>query len=441
MTITILLIIIYQLLQLIFFPCIALFILCIHFKRSVIGSFKERFGFVPAADRNKHVIWIHAVSVGEVLSVQELINFIKQSNPNTACYLTVGTLSGKQMAQRNITTDAISFLPYDFLPYMLMAYHRIKPKALIVVEAELWPNLLGIGTLKKIPMFLLNARINPRSHNRVIGLKALYRVLINCFTTIFAQSNHDRDIFQQIGIDPNKIKVLGNLKAFNVVMKKEHYADHATTQPAHYTQNTVMLVGSMHPGEDKIYLDLFVTLKKEFPKLKLILAPRHFAWQQELETRVKKYQLSFFTWDNKQSLTMNPQESQTQALERIFMHHDVILVCKLGELFALHAYADLYFLGGTFIPVGGHNLLEPAVWGIPTVIGPHYHNCKDIADRLEAVNGIIKTATPAELLEQTRYLLQHPKERRVIGTTSYEWVVQESQTVTTTLHKLIEVLK
>jgi len=433
-----LLITIYQLLQAMVLPFIVITLLCINLRRPIIGSFKERLGFIPCAPRNKSVIWLHAVSVGEVLSIQELIHLIKQQNPHAYCYVTVGTITGMTMAKANLkAADTICFLPYDFLPIMLLTYQRIHPAALCIVEAELWPNFLGLARLKKIPLFLLNARINPRSLHRFYRYKIFFKTIIGSFSTIFAQSEEDKKHFDNIGIAPEKITVLGNLKAFNVIAKKERL-HHKSGSESFAKKFQVLLVGSMHPHEDVIYLELFTQLQQTHPHLKLILVPRHFGWITTLTKHLTHTGKTFFVWTDHQGLTSSHHLPFEQALEATLNKHDILVVCKLGELFKLYAYANIFYLGGTFVPVGGHNLLEPAAFAIPTIIGPHYGNCTDIANRLEACSGIIKVSNQDELLVQTRLLLENRQLQSTVGRNSFTWICNEAQRVQETLEELLK---
>jgi len=459
--------IIYQLLQIILFPFIAILICILQVKRGIIGNLKQRMGIVPKTQPHEHVIWLHAVSVGEVLSLQELVNTIKLQIPNAVCYVTVGTIAGMRMAKKQISADYLSFIPYDFGLCMLLAYKRINPKALIITESEIWPNLISFAHFKKVPLFLVNARVNPRSQNRNYHMRWFLTPLLNCFNAIFTQSTHDQEAFERMGVDQKKLIVLGNLKAWNVMGKKEKLEQTAAHQPpynlsavpatlselrragakAQFTLSSVegadrpfpiILVGSMHPGELDIYLDTFTQLKAAFPNLKLMLAPRHFCWQTTLVDKIKQAGFSFFEWTETQPISKNHSEPLQSSLKAIFSHYDILLVCKLGELFGLYPYATIFALGGTFVPVGGHNLLEPAVWGTATIIGPYYDNCKDIADRLEAAEGIIKVENIEKLNAQVFDLLAHPENRIALGNKSYTWVKGEAERVEHVINKLIQ---
>jgi 3-deoxy-D-manno-octulosonic-acid transferase len=431
--------ILYQILQLISLPIILVILITKQMKRKIIGNIAQRLGFVPVAPINRTIIWIHAVSVGEVLATQELINNIKRKNPTTLCYLTVGTINGMHMAHQQITADIISFLPYDFLPCMLLAYHRIKPNKLIIIESELWPNLIALARFKSIPSILLNARINPYSRNRAFRFRLFFKHLINNFNAILAQSARDKDEFVGIGVNPDKITVLGNIKAFNVMAKKEYrLKTHPLNQPSPTGTYPTLLVGSLHPKEDTIYLALFAQLKQQYPNLRLILAPRHFTWQQQLEDNVKKAGYNAFVWTPSTPIATDQQESLGAALLHTWQAHDVLLVCTLGELFNLYPYATIFALGGTFVPVGGHNLLEPAVWATPTLIGPFYQNCLDVADRLEQVHGIVKIATAEDVTPTVARLLANPTSCQTIGNNSYTWIEHEAKRVEETLVRFID---
>lgn len=427
--------VIYQVLQIILLPFIIIFMLIIQRKKRILGSLKERLGFIPKTHKKQSIIWFHAVSVGEVLAVQELVHDLQKKQPGTSCYITVGTIAAKKMAHDNIKAHHISFLPYDFLPCMLLAYFRIRPKAIIIVEADLWPNLILIGWLKKIPLYLLNARVNPRSQKKMGQLWLFFKAMYNSFTALYIQSERDLNQFKEIGVNPKKLNLLGNIKAFNVVAKKE-----SCYHPSKKIKNTdrrydILLAGSIHPTEDVTYLKMFRELKVEFPQLKLILAPRHFSWKEEFVKHVSETGFPFFMWDETVQLSSKQGQAFELKLDEIFETHEIILLCKLGELFTVYPYAEIFFLGGTFVPVGGHNLLEPAVWGVAPIIGPHYQNCLDIVDKLDKIDGIIKVPDNDSLTQLTRFCLTENRYVK-IGKESKDWITHESEVVKQSLEHL-----
>ncbi|MCF7899162.1 hypothetical protein K9L05_00750 [Candidatus Babeliales bacterium] len=444
----ILIFIFYQILQILLLPIIIIYLFIRYFKKkSVFGSFKERMGLVTKSTKNKKIIWLHAVSVGEILSIQNLIKQIKTEIPNSFCYVTTGTITGKNMAQKNLQfADKISFMPFDFLLPMFFAYKRIKPNFIIIIEAEIWPNFIILSKFFKTPIYLLNARISQRSENKYLNLKFLFKSILNIFKLIFVQSEQDQDNFIKLGIKKNKLKILGNIKALNVLEKKNVIKNIFSKNILKKNYN-ILLAGSIHEGELDIYLDLYKNLKKNFENLKLILAPRHFNWQNILEEKIKKTSFKYFLWDNKSNINtqINSQidffkknQNYYDQTKNILINHDILLVCKLGELFNLYQFCDIFFLGGTFIPVGGHNLLEPAVWGKVSIVGPYYQNCKDNADNLEFSNALIKTKNSEELLLETQNLLKNKEKKDFMSQNAKNWLIKEAGLVRKNLEFLIK---
>ena len=422
----------YQILQIILLPFLILFLIIRLIKnKPTIGNIKERIGFVPKIKKTypleqKKIIWIHAVSVGEILSIQNLINKIKE-NKNAVCYVTSGTISGKKIAEKNLNYDYISFLPYDFLFSMLIAFKRIKPTSILIIEAELWPNFLILAKLFKIPVYSLNARISKRSENHYKFFKTLLIPILNIFKKIFTQNKFECKNFEKLGILNNKLEILGNIKTSNVLEKKKTLQNNFS-QLSYQTNYKILLVGSLHPGELKFYLDLFKKLKSNFTNLKLILAPRHLNWKKELINIIQNTKYKYYSWENE----------DFKLDEIFFKNNDILLVCKLGELFNLYNLATIFYLGGTFVPIGGHNLLEPAVWAKPTIIGPYHSNCKDISDKLEKKQALIKVKNSKDLLSMTYKLLTNNELTKSMGINSQQWLLKEAIFVEKNLKKLIK---
>ena len=380
-------------------------------------------GFVKTSPPRKKVIWFHAVSAGEVLSLQEIIATIKREQPDSWCYLTVGTPLGLDMAKKNIPADTISYLPYDFLPCMLLAYTRIRPQAVIVIESELWPHLFFIAAWRKISLFLLNARISKRSEPRLHLLAPLVRLLFNCCTAILAQSDADTASFIALGVIPSKVSTLGNIKAFNVFQKRLQLPIQ-NTQPLYQ----ILLAGSIHPTEDKVYLELFCQLKKEFPQLKLILVPRHFHWQEALLAHAHATGYQVAEWTN---------NMHDCTVESLLATADIVVVCRFGELFKLYQYATLFFLGGTFVRVGGHNLLEPAAWGVPAIVGPYHTNCLSTLEALKQHMAALTVNNGQDLAATTKALLENPAQLNAMRDANSQWIKKEAHRVENTMRLVL----
>lgn len=427
MLVKILIFLIYNFLQIIIFPFFLLYLLYRKFSgKNIFGSFKHRIGFVPKAAAQ--TTWIHAVSVGEVLSVQHFISQLKKQNSNLIIYLTVGTPAGKEIAQKNIAADVISFMPYDFLPFMLLAFWRIKPSKIFIVEAEIWPNMLILADIFKVKKYLINARVSARSYGRYKCLKFIFAPLFNSFEKIYAQSEQDKQRFITLNVKPEKIAVLGDIKIFNVYKKWQAQAmnHHLATK-----RGVVLLVGSLHPGELDFYVKLYQELKASHPDLKMILAPRHFHWIQELENKIKNAGLSYFMWTEQNDI-------RSPDVAQILQSHDILLVCKLGELFNLYQFADIFYLGGTFVNIGGHNLLEPAVWSNACIIGPYYQNTQIIANNMEQTGGLIKVSNFEQLLQTSQQLLADHNLIRQMGERNFAWLAEQAKYVESAIQEIIK---
>ncbi len=423
---------IYQLIQILGLPLIAIY-LCIRPVRGkpTFGNFIQRMGFIPKLADNKNVFWLHAVSVGEALSIQGLIQKIKRDIPDAICYVTTGTITGRKIAKENLNADYVSLMPFDLLPPMLLALKRINPKAIIIVEAELWPNLLMLTHFKKIPTYSINARISKRSYTGYKILKPFISPLLNTFKKLYTQTTEDELRFERLGVNPAKFVPLGNLKTPNVLEKFN-----AIKNTLIKNTNPIILVGSIHPGELKIYLSLYKMLKKETPNLKLILAPRHFNWKNILIKNIQALKFKYILWDEKYCFTSTLEEEAQQTLDNV----DILLVCRLGILFKLYNMTTVFCLGGTFIPIGGHNLLEAAVWSKVSIIGPHYFNCKLIANQLETANGLIKVNNEKELIRKTRFLIRNAHVANNMGINAKNWLDLEALNVQDKINLLVKEL-
>lgn len=428
----------YQILTFFAFPGVLGYLFYRKVKGKSLGTLKHRLGFLVRTVNTRQVFWFHAVSVGEVLSVEHLIKHLKTVAPDATCYLTTGTASGMAMAQK-LSADHVGYLPYDFLPCMLTAFRRLQPTAVILIEAELWPNLLMLARLTGAKLYLLNGRISKRAGRlRSLG-RRLLTPFYHLFDHIFAQTQEDQTAFLHLKIPYPKTSVFGNIKTYNVIKKRQVLETNRPAPEQRPATHKILLVGSLHPGELDMYLNLFTTLSPTTPGLKMIIAPRHFQWQATLHEKVTAAGLNAYAWTPTNPLPLQDLPL-TQQVEAVFTTHDLLLVCTLGHLFDLYPLADLFFLGGTFVPVGGHNLLEPAVWEVPSIIGPHYQNCKNIADHLASTGGLFKVTNQQELNFITEKLIRNPQLLHAAKRANTEWIAQEASSITNHINQITNLL-
>ena len=421
----------YQLLQLLVLPFVVLYLVFRRLKGKSIGSLKQRCGFVPTVTHKNKGLWIHAVSVGEVAAIEYLVDHYKQKHPHNPCYLTTGTAGGLQTASR-MRADYISLLPFDFLLPMLIAFMRIRPQKIILVEAEMWPNLLMLAYLFKIPVILLNGRINQASAQKRKYMGFLYHLC----SKIFALTTADAQHFEQFGIPSASLHVTGDIKAWNIAQKKAALESAGWRSMALDMPYPILLAGSVHPGECDTVLQAYMQARRTIPSLKLILVPRHFTWMNELHKKCSAHAYTLSCWNEQTPLTITPQGLQ-DALFKALDTNDCLVVQRLGVLFFLYSYASVYYLGGTFVPIGGHNMLEPAIWALPCVSGPHLHKCAAIAPELRAAGGLLIANTPNEL---GSHLVAYLATKKYIptGLANYDILKQKAHNVDPVIHTIIE---
>lgn len=398
----------YQCIQIILIPGIIVFILWRLFKRKqTFGCVKDRLGWVTR-NTGAQSVWIQAVSMGETLAAESIIKDLAANKHQI--YLT-GSTAGAAHVSKNFHATHRAYLPFDFLPSILLAFWRIKPKALIIIEGDWWPNLVMVAKIFSIPVYGLNARVTPHTGWRKMFFNFMCRMVIRHVTQIFVQTEADAQAFVANSIPQDKLQVLGNIKAYNVTVK---VADRQLVkQPQPFP---VIMAGSIHPGEATIFLDTYGALKKEFSNLKLIIVPRHLHWISELTTMAAN-QGNIFILRNRPDT----------AFATTLAEHDIIIGGAMGIMFDLYAYASLFYLGGTFVTVGGHNLLEPAVWGVSSIVGPYHINCADTLDNLKKCGAGFIARSQKELYQQSKALLSDTANLAALGTAAENWLAQDAQ--------------
>jgi 3-deoxy-D-manno-octulosonic-acid transferase len=420
----------YQIIQIIGIPFLLTYLLLRKIKgKPVFGNALHRLGFVPKADKKKNIYWFHAASVGEVLSIQFLVEKIKRENKNSFVYVTVGTLAGYDIAQKQVQPDCVAFLPFDFLFCMMVAFLRICPKKIFIVEAELWPNFLLLASLKKIPLILLNARVKTNMSRFSFFLRRIFQgPLYQMFSQIYTQTERDEVLLKKWGVDEKRVETLGNVKIVNVIQKKQRFKSGVFASKTKDNDQKVLLCGSIHPGELDIYLELFNVLQKNH-KIKLVLAPRHFHWLDQLMMKVRESSNNVFLLDEEVQVHFVDETKKILFLQKLIEKHEIVVIGTIGCLFSLYQFADIFFLGGTFVPVGGHNLFEPAVWGCPMIIGPYHHTVKYEADALQQGGALIKVRDGEELLRRVEDVLRDDSRLKIMSGNAEEWIKNSSGVV------------
>jgi len=363
--------------------------------KSYRANFKERFGY--GARSAAPSIWVHAVSVGEVQAASELVKELRRRYPNIPLTLTTVTPTGAARARALFAGDVdVRFVPYDLTGSVRRFFDRVQPRLAVILETELWPNLYDECGRREVPLVLASARISPRSVGRYRLLASLFRKTLANGIVIAAQSPADAERFRSIGANPARTHVIGNVK-FDLHVAADHRAQGAALRAQHAaTQRFVWVAGSTHDGEEQQVLRAHALLRAAGVDALLVLAPRHPPRFDTVAQRLRADGLRI---------------ARRSANERADATTDVLLLDTLGELSLYYAAADAAFVGGSLVPIGGHNLLEPAALGIPTLTGPHVFNAEDIAAALVA-EGAVACIEDGESLQRALLTLAHdPNER------------------------------
>lgn len=376
-------------------PVIGLVMLCRGWRdRGYWKNFAQRFGFGRALEIPS--IWVHAVSVGEVQAAAALVLNLTARYPGIPLVLTTATPTGAQRA-RALFGDRVDvrFVPFDLPGAARRFFERVRPRLAVIFETELWPNLYHECRTRRVPLVLASARISPRSLRRYRRLLGLFEDTLAHGVVIAAQAPGDAQRFQSIGAPAARTHVTGNLK-FDFTVPQEALARGRELRAYHAALRPVWVAGSTHAGEEEILLDAQRRLQRFHPNALLVLVPRHPPRFADVAGRLGREGVAFV------------KASQHAACEA---GTSVLLVDSLGELLDFYAAGDVAFVGGSLVPIGGHNLLEPAALGLPILTGPHYFNSEDIARLLIACGALEVVRDAPGLAERLATLLSDPKER------------------------------
>ena len=323
---------------------------------------KEKLAEIDFPDfSSDKVVLVHGVSVGEVLSLENLIKKIKKTFPEIKLVITTGTVTGQELAKKKYSeiADFITYFPLDAYKTVEKFLNSINPKVILIAETELWPNFSYCAKQKNIPLYIINGRISDKSYPSYLKIKGFLSIILDCYQGIFCQSELDKNRFIQIGAKEDKTVVMKNLKF--EMDKKE--CDIDLKQDGF----KVLIAGSTHKGEDEIVLEQYKKLKKKIQNLKLIIAPRHLTRLDEIIELTKNSGFSY----------------GFRTKEDNFLNNDIIILDTLGELSKIYNIVDVAFIGGSFNKTGGHNPLEATLYSKPTISGPSIKNFRDIYEILE----------------------------------------------------------
>lgn len=388
-----------------------------YFKR-----WNERFGHISPRTSSQKLIWVHAVSVGEAEACRPLIKGLQQRYPEHQILITTMTPTGSARV-KSLFADTVLhvYLPYD-LPFAIKRFLKaMRPEFGIIMETELWPNLILICAEQSIPIVIANARLSARSARGYQKVSKLTHQMLRSIPLIAAQTHSDRDRFVQLGAHKEKVHAVGNLK-YEITLPASSM-ERAEAIRALWGNRPVFIAASTHEGEEEKIIDAARKIRGQFRDLLLIIVPRHPERFDRVAALCRRAGLNTLRRSEGK-----PCSSQIQAL----------VVDSMGELSIFYGTADVAFVGGSLVPHGGHNLLEPAALSRPVITGPHYFNFLEVTKQFLEHQAAIEVKNPEQLADTVIELLKAPQRRAVMGDAGKQ-LIEQSKGASQRLLNLIDI--
>jgi 3-deoxy-D-manno-octulosonic-acid transferase len=399
------------------------------------AGWRERFGFLPsqfqppARDEEAGAVWIHAVSVGETLAVAPLVQELQRRYPRRRIFLSQVTPAGRQASESRVPgVTGRFYLPLDWRWSVKRVLTRIQPALLIIVETELWPNLLRTAHASGTRLALVNARLSRRSFKGYRLARPFMRQVLECVDWIGAQSAADAERFRLLGAKPDRVDVTGNVKfdakppqPGEVVSRLEKAIHGAERGP-------VVVAASTMAGEEALLLAAWQEIRRQHARALLILAPRHPARFDQVAQLLSRGGRTF---------VRRTELARTDTLQRDQLAaNEILLLDTVGELAGIFALANLVFMGGSLVATGGHNLLEPAFWSKPILFGPHMENFRDVSAKFLRDGAALQVRHASELAAVACDLLRDEPRRRRLGEAAKGILARESGATDRILERL-----
>lgn len=374
------------------------------------SDWRERFGFLPPRYRQEErgAIWVHAVSVGETLAVSGLVRELQRRYPDRKIFLSHVTTAGREAGEFRLTGVAGRFLlPLDWSMCVRRALGYIRPSLLVIVETELWPNLIRAARAAGAHVVLVNGRISDRSFPRYQWVRPFMRRVLADVHCVCAQSAVDAERFHNLGAAKDRVVASGNLKFDAQPPQLGDFTPRLGQALVSAGRAPVIVAASTMPGEEKLLLPAWEAVRRQYPRALLILAPRHPARFEEVAALFSERNLSFV---QRTGLAAEQHQLTSQIAPT-----DILLLDTIGELAGIFDLADVVFMGGSLVPTGGHNLIEPAYWGKAILFGPYMHNFRDIAQLFLQRDAGVQVSDSGELACVLAKLLGSPGHRKQLG--------------------------
>jgi 3-deoxy-D-manno-octulosonic-acid transferase len=424
----------YSLLTLLLFVIVSPYFLyqAIRYQK-YIGSLRQRLGFLPIAFNvdAEESIWIHAVSVGEALTARALATDLKARYPRLRLFLSTTTMAGQQVARRSLSNvDAVFYFPFDWTFIVRRTLRLVRPRLFIMMETEIWPNLLRECRRRGIKTAMINGRISNRSFPKYKLIRPFIRRVLADVDRFCVQSEESARRLIDLGANPAQVSVTGSLKFDSLELPAATSHGRPRERVLRFFQlsssRTAVVAGSTLRGEEAAVLRAFARIKTMMPGAIAILAPRQPERFVEVERLAREAGF----------VTVRRSELPIDAEPRA----DVVVLDTIGELAQLYQLATAVFVGGSLVDHGGHNILEPAVFGKPIVFGPYMHNFKEIAEAFVTNDAAIQVQSERELDDTLLSLVNDPVRRARLGAAARALVAANRGAKTKTLEVVGELL-
>lgn len=400
----------YSILYYLFIPLVLLRLVWrARYNKAYLQRWPERFGFANQAIPEQS-IWIHAISVGEVLAAIPLIKQLRHTYPQLPLLVTTTTITGSTRVQESLKLPELYhvYCPYDLPDAVGRFLKNYRPRLLVLIETELWPNLMHACYQQKIPVLLANARLSERSYKLYHRYRLLTRPMVEKLDLILAQAEPDAERFIQLGIPKERVHITGSIK-FDLSIPSGLKTEGKVLRSEWGALRPVWIAASTHAGEEEVVLQAFTQLRKHVPELVLILVPRHPERFEQVAVLCRQQGFNI-----------------TRRSEKIAAHSqmDIFIGDTMGELLLFYAAADVAFVGGSMVTVGGHNPLEPAALGIPVITGPHTFNFATIMQQLQAIDVAVLVQDSESLAMVVLDLLRDVSKRQLLSQRAQTFVEQ-----------------
>ena len=406
------------------------------------GWSQKLWGNLPARTGDAPCLWFHAVSVGEVLQLEPILATWKEKHPEWDIVISTTTSTGLQVAQDKFKDCLLCYCPLDFTWAVRRAFDRIRPTGFVLVELELWPNLIGEAHRRNIPTAIINGRLGEKSFRGYLRIQKLIRPLLQPFGCIAVQNDLYRKRFEALGANPTCLHDVGSMK-FDRLLTDRHAKTVCELRAAFGLEegSMVLMAGSTHAPEEQMVLETWKQLRSSFPELRLILAPRHAERFEEVANRVKQHGCQLLRRSETGQQKSETKNTGAKNIERTKADgKTVLLLDTLGELSACWGLADIAYVGGTLTNRGGQNMMEPAAYGCAVLFGPNTWNFADVVEELNNRKACLVVEDQHALLAGVRNLIENRRLRNATGSAAAKYVLSKRGATNKTVSQLERML-